>query len=427
MGARTVLAGVVTGCAMGLAAAGPAHAETVACSGADTTLTNANRATAVQSVGCLVDRERASRGLPRLAVDDRVARSAQAYADDMLARGYFGHNGSRDAPSTSTQRLAAQGYTAAYDGETIGQGQTSPRMIVRQWLNSPSHCPILLAAAGPQEPSTGPVHLGVGSAGLSSKALWVMQVARPAGTPDPGYPGFTPSCPVARTAPDDAEVQPFARHEQQPVGGTQPPPGGDGGGAPAPSAASPLTVPAPPADAQVLRSGGSVSLTMEAAPGAVLQVSVTDAQGRTRALGTATAVDGVPASRPGLVLYALPRITVVTAVTVTVTDGVSTVTRRIVPVASLSRTRAARTTRGRVRVTGRLRPELAGRRIRVTLIRGKRTRTVITRTRGKGTFSTAVRPPRGKARTIAVRVTAIADPALYGEYVMRPRAVRLGG
>lgn len=425
MGGRTVLAGVVTGCAMGLAAAGPAHAETVPCSGADTTLTNANRATAVQTVACLVDRERASRGLPRLAVDDRVARSAQAYADDMLAGGYVGHDGPEDRPSTSTQRLAAQGYTAAYDGETIGQGQTSPRMIVRQWLNSPNHCPILLAAAGPQEPSTGPVHLGVGSAGLGSKALWVMQVARPAGTPDPGYPGFTPSCPVAQTAPDDAEVQPFVRHEQQPVDGTQPPPGG--GGTPTPPTASPLTVPAPPADAGVLRSGRSVSLTMEAAPGAVLQVSVTDAQGRTRVLGTATAVNGVPASRPGLVLYALPRITVVTAVTVTVTDGVSTVTRRIVPVAILSRTRATRTTRGRVRVTGRLRPGLAGRRIRVTLIRGKRTRTVITRTRGAGTFSTAVRLPRGRARTIAVRVTAIADPALYGEFVMRPRAVRLGG
>ena len=304
-----------------LAGAAPAAAETVPCANADRTVTTSNQAESRETVACLVDRERASRGLPRLTLEPRVAAAAQGHAQDMLDRGYFSHTAPPPKPAEAPDRLRAQGYEPAFYREAIGQGQTTPREVVRDWLASPSHCASMLAAGGPDPASAGPVHVGIGSAGTGSVTRWVMVNALPMGTPDPGDPGVTPSCPTADVAPDGAQVKPFSDH--RPGGGGPAPPAGGGQNDPPPAGASTagLTRPTAASVSGTVFAGDALDLVVEASPDAVLHVSVTDFRGRTRDLGLARRIEGSQGTHPGTAVFALPTITVLTAVDVVVTDG----------------------------------------------------------------------------------------------------------
>ncbi|ALC25305.1 CAP domain-containing protein [Streptomyces pristinaespiralis] len=88
-------------------------------------------------ITALVNAERDKAGCPRLAVDARLESAARAHADDMAARGYYGHVGpdGRDGG----KRMTAAGYTWSRWAENIHRGRVDPSAVVADWLRSPEH------------------------------------------------------------------------------------------------------------------------------------------------------------------------------------------------------------------------------------------------------------------------------------------------
>ena len=123
------------------------------------------------AVLCLVNAERARRGLRPVASSWRLRRAAQAHSDDMVARDYFDHV--TPGGSGLGDRVAATGYMRRHPdwglGEAIGWAQgalATPSALMRAWMASPPHRAVILgrsyrdlgvgvALAGP-EPGAGP-------------------------------------------------------------------------------------------------------------------------------------------------------------------------------------------------------------------------------------------------------------------------------
>ncbi len=95
------------------------------------------------TIACLVNRQRARRGLRRWRGGTRVANAAQARANDLVARNYFAHH-APDGRDASTE-LQAQGYPFRKVGENLVRGYNTPARVVRAWLKSPGHRAILLS------------------------------------------------------------------------------------------------------------------------------------------------------------------------------------------------------------------------------------------------------------------------------------------
>jgi uncharacterized protein YkwD len=76
-------------------------------------------------------------GAPPLKLNPDLEQSAQAHAQDMLARGYFAHK----SPSNTTvrERSRKAGYDWRTIGENIAEGQTSVDEVVTTWMGSPGH------------------------------------------------------------------------------------------------------------------------------------------------------------------------------------------------------------------------------------------------------------------------------------------------
>src|SRR3990170_7869450 len=87
---------------------------------------------------------RAARGLPTLAVSDRLTFSAKWMATDMAVRGYFSHT-SLDGRSP-TRRMADAGYPAyqTWTGEVLAAGHTAAADVLRGWIASPAHYAVLV-------------------------------------------------------------------------------------------------------------------------------------------------------------------------------------------------------------------------------------------------------------------------------------------
>jgi uncharacterized protein YkwD len=113
---------------------------------------------------------RAADRLP-LAPDPRLDLAAQRHAQDMLERGYYGHQSPEGAGPAD--RLRAGGYRARVAGENIAKGLFTPLDAVERWLASSGHRRNLLAR---EFASTGVgVAVGEGSRGL--EVLWVQVFA----------------------------------------------------------------------------------------------------------------------------------------------------------------------------------------------------------------------------------------------------------
>jgi uncharacterized protein YkwD len=84
-----------------------------------------------------VNAQRRKAGASPLKMNAELQKSAQAHAQDMLARGYFAH----ESPSGTTvrERSRKAGYTWRAIGENIAEGQTSITEVVTTWMNSPGH------------------------------------------------------------------------------------------------------------------------------------------------------------------------------------------------------------------------------------------------------------------------------------------------
>ena len=93
---------------------------------------------------CLLNGERTARGLGTLTLDRRLQKAALSHGGDMVANGYFAHegrNGSRPA-----DRIRAAGYLSTGGAWRIGEnlawgtGELStPRSIVAAWMGSAGH------------------------------------------------------------------------------------------------------------------------------------------------------------------------------------------------------------------------------------------------------------------------------------------------
>jgi uncharacterized protein YkwD len=99
----------------------------------------------------LVNRERAKAGLPPVKADPTLEASAQRYAQDMAARGFFAHVDPEGR--TLQDRTEASGYFHGSGsgsdpclcairfmvGENLARGQKTVADVMRDWIASPSH------------------------------------------------------------------------------------------------------------------------------------------------------------------------------------------------------------------------------------------------------------------------------------------------
>jgi uncharacterized protein YkwD len=81
--------------------------------------------------------ERLSRGLPAVAIDERLMRAAQKHAEWMSSRRRMSHRGA--GFSSPGQRINAEGYRFASCSENIAAGQTSAAQVMQAWMRSRGH------------------------------------------------------------------------------------------------------------------------------------------------------------------------------------------------------------------------------------------------------------------------------------------------
>lgn len=130
--------------ALTVAAALPAGATAAGCANGAASPSSISSRTALKATVCLVNEERASRGLRRLRLNRRLSRAAVRHGRDMVRRDYFSHV----SPSGSTllRRIKHAGYIrgarAWWAGENLAWGSggsANARSIVRAWMKSPGH------------------------------------------------------------------------------------------------------------------------------------------------------------------------------------------------------------------------------------------------------------------------------------------------
>jgi uncharacterized protein YkwD len=114
------------------------------CAGASAAPTAANAAKVRRATLCLVNRERARHGLPRLHAQRSLGRVAASYAHLMVRRGFFDHVS--PGGSTMTDRIERTNYLRGVRGWSIGENLAwgagsagTPARIVRAWMRSPGH------------------------------------------------------------------------------------------------------------------------------------------------------------------------------------------------------------------------------------------------------------------------------------------------
>jgi uncharacterized protein YkwD len=115
-----------------------------ACPGADLPAGAESLPAMAETTLCLLNGERADRGLAPLAPNGRLAAAAKAYAADLVAGSYFSHTG-RDG-SGLFDRVKRTGYLPRDAGWVLGEnlawgtgGLATPGSIMQAWMNSPGH------------------------------------------------------------------------------------------------------------------------------------------------------------------------------------------------------------------------------------------------------------------------------------------------
>jgi uncharacterized protein YkwD len=99
---------------------------------------------AANAVVCLVNAERANRGLRTLERDGDLAQAAHGHSRDMARNHFFDHVG-RDG-DTVGDRVRKAGYGKPDDGWRVGEnlgwgtgGRAAPSAVVAAWMASPGH------------------------------------------------------------------------------------------------------------------------------------------------------------------------------------------------------------------------------------------------------------------------------------------------
>ncbi|WUH90676.1 CAP domain-containing protein [Streptomyces sp. NBC_00433] len=92
--------------------------------------------TARAAILSLVNKERATAGCKPLTASSSLDGLAQAFSDDMAARGFFDHTDPDG--HTPWDRAKARGITNL-GGENIARGQADAEAVMTAWMNSPGH------------------------------------------------------------------------------------------------------------------------------------------------------------------------------------------------------------------------------------------------------------------------------------------------
>jgi uncharacterized protein YkwD len=194
--------------ALGAVALPAAPASAAGCDGADTTLTTLSVSAARDAVLCLVNAERAARGLNAVNQDDKLRAAADLHSLDMVAGGFFDHvNLLGEDPG---DRITAAGYEWASYGENIAAGYRTPRKVMEGWMRSTGHCHNVLSPSFTE--------LGVGISPVAATlpgmiGTWTQDFGRPEGVAAPSH-DEAPSegCPYqALAGPDGTIAAPAGR------------------------------------------------------------------------------------------------------------------------------------------------------------------------------------------------------------------------
>jgi len=122
------------------AAIAPASASAASpCEGADGAVGDLGLRGARAATLCLLNAERAARGLAPLRASTKLGRAAQGHAADMVDRGYFAHGNFGARIARTGWGRHRRTYTI---GENLGYGSgggATPRAIVAAWMDSAGH------------------------------------------------------------------------------------------------------------------------------------------------------------------------------------------------------------------------------------------------------------------------------------------------
>jgi uncharacterized protein YkwD len=159
-----------------------------ACRSANAPVGSASRQAIKSAVVCLINKQRAGRGLPALRESSLLDRSAQGWSDTMVATRQFTHG------FNFAGRISAVGFAWSTAGENIATGFATPRTVVNAWMASTGHCQNILNPTF-SSVGTGVVNRVVG--GFASQgATWTEDFALPLGhRPPSGNVGPMDGCP----------------------------------------------------------------------------------------------------------------------------------------------------------------------------------------------------------------------------------------
>jgi uncharacterized protein YkwD len=114
------------------------------CANADLQPDGGNVSAISDATFCLLNAERAARGLAALEPDRQLQRAALLHGGDMVDHQYFAHDG-RDG-SKPADRIRAAGYLSSGGAWRIGENLAwgtgdlaTPRAIMAAWMHSPGH------------------------------------------------------------------------------------------------------------------------------------------------------------------------------------------------------------------------------------------------------------------------------------------------
>ncbi|HKJ36560.1 MAG TPA: CAP domain-containing protein [Solirubrobacterales bacterium] len=135
------LTAIVTAILLMSAGAGVAHA---ACKGAHATPLELKKKRAEKAILCLINRQRAKRGLDKLKKDRKQRKAAKKHSRRMVKKRCFSHR-CKGEPDLA-KRIKRAGYLPCNCywgvGENLAYGENylgSPKRIVRAWMKSPAH------------------------------------------------------------------------------------------------------------------------------------------------------------------------------------------------------------------------------------------------------------------------------------------------
>ena len=130
-------------------AAFPAAAS--GCAGAHA-LPNAHNAAKIRGATlCLLNRERAKRGLGKIRANKKLRLAATRHSSDMVAQQYFDHVGPAgdDVTGRARQVHYLRARASWFLAENIAWGcgtLSTPASVMKQWMHSPPHRANILAA-----------------------------------------------------------------------------------------------------------------------------------------------------------------------------------------------------------------------------------------------------------------------------------------